>query len=42
MTFSKDPQMILSLRRRISHPTPIWPTLATAAAMLMVGAMVFA
>lgn len=37
----RDPQMILSPRRRTSHPTPIWPTLATAAAMLMVGAMVF-
>jgi hypothetical protein len=29
--------------RRTPHPTPvpIWPALATAAAMLMVGAMVF-
>jgi hypothetical protein len=33
--------MILSSRRRTPPSTPIWPTLATAAAMIMVGAMVF-
>jgi hypothetical protein len=41
---SKDPLMILSSSRRTapaSTSTPVWPALATAAAMLMVGAMVF-
>jgi len=40
----KDPQMILSSSRRTvpaSASIPVWPALATAAAMLMVGAMVF-
>jgi hypothetical protein len=43
-TMSKDPLMILSSSNHTtpaSTSIPIWSTLATAAAMLMVGAMVF-
>jgi hypothetical protein len=40
----KEPLMILSTSRRVAtaaSPASIWPAVATAAAMLMVGAMLF-
>jgi hypothetical protein len=38
---TQDPRMILTTRRAVPASTPVWPTLATAAAMIMVGAMIF-
>lgn len=41
---SQEPRMIMSTSRRpvpAANGIPVWPTIATAAAMMMVGAMMF-